>query len=800
MIMTICLAAAAQAGVAYMDPSTGWEYIHQGDGTSAGDGTWDHNNGSDAWDGSAIGADDPGGVSFLTDGAITFIRIQDCGDPRDFGLPDDSNRKIMFTHDTRLDVDDNAVANNALDNGVTLSFRARISTTAPLDDTYWNDDNPNNNPWPAAGDGHYIHSGGKGMFQYFQSANNEHIVGFSLCLAADRDGDIASDGLAMNSFNGDSRSDDVDSGEGTAQNILSGFDPTEWHEFWITIVAGGSGTHVVTIYMDGSFTPAGTFDVTSGKGNDESYSYIGVGSGNTNTSAAFDTDFFAWAAGAMPPPDPNFNPPPVVDAGPDQTIYMGETAQLAGTATDAGPVNPASEGWPGGVASLYWYQASGPGTATFTPADGIDDLAPTVTFTDKGAYTLMLQVSDGYKDANDTVTIYVLDHADEFIVGHWEMEDDLTDSTASANHGEPMPLSGTPEIAYVAGAVGTSALHLDNPDNGDPNGYVHLGPAPELDFQPDLLGVSSFTASAWVKTTNTNTQLIIQKGGDGGGGIRWMLRTSGGNASILTDDDDNKETADGQNVADGLWHHVLGTCNNDGIKIYVDGVFGGEDVRNFQPYSLAGTSQRPGYIGAGTDASGTEPNDVNNKIFDGFIDDVRVYNYALTDAEILALTAMGPIVATVEAGADFSFNWKPTSPPTPLAGVITDNGRPDVGGSIMWSTTAGPDDGLGGYYEAAFAPGDNPVTTATFTEPGVYTLTLTVYDPDGLDLPTEGYISDSLVVTVIAPTCADVILDGLLLDYDFDEDCYIGLSDFVVILTDYLKCNDPLDPTCPWPF
>ena len=824
MIMVMCLAAAAAQAQGYGVPAGGWFYIQEFDSDiKAQSPAWIEDN-SD-WDGTAPGTGTPGGVAYLTEGATTYIRIQDAGRPGQNGYSGDDNDKMCFW----LELEDAGLTalqgETLLDDGMTFSFRARIATTGILDDRHYHDASPPSGhtaiePWLTPpmenGEGHQIHNSGNGMFSVHQtlpvhsSDDDGYHIGFSLVTDPDTDRSYwTNDGLTMNSLNGTSATGDVDSNEGTRNVTSDDIDGSEWHEWWITIEADGViGTHIVTVYMDGGTTPVGTFNVTGGWNDTsgEKGAFIRIGSSNSDEAAAWDTDFMAVGLGVIPPvpPDPNYNPPPYADAGPDQVGYLIDTFQLDGTGSaDFGSADGTTS--QPGIYTNFWQQRSGPGTATFTPADGLDDLEPTVTFDTKGIYELMLQVYDDQgKDSNDIVVITVKARADEFIVGHWEMEDDLTDSTASANHGEPMPLSGTPEIAYVAGAVGTSALHLDNPDNGDPNGYVHLGPAPELDFQPDLLGVSSFTASAWVKTTNTNTQLIIQKGGDGGGGIRWMLRTSGGNASILTDDDDNKETADGQNVADGLWHHVLGTCNNDGIKIYVDGVFGGEDVRNFQPYSLAGTSQRPGYIGAGTDASGTEPNDVNNKIFDGFIDDVRVYNYVLpftdpTYDSILGLTAQGPIVTKVVVStADISFRWKPTSPAISVAGTETDPGINPGLNTIMWVTEAGP-------ASANFTTPTALTSDVTFTTPGLYTLALTVYDPHAVTAANPGgIIWDSVEVEVIAPDCSDVIADDLLLLYDMDSDCYVRLSDLVILFMGvddgYLNCNDPLDPACPWPF
>ena len=55
------MSSSAFAGVVYGEPAGGWTYVYTGadvaaGGTTALDGTWDHTEGSDAWDGSAAGA------------------------------------------------------------------------------------------------------------------------------------------------------------------------------------------------------------------------------------------------------------------------------------------------------------------------------------------------------------------------------------------------------------------------------------------------------------------------------------------------------------------------------------------------------------------------------------------------------------------------------------------------------------------------------------------------------------------------------------------------------------------------
>jgi len=96
---------------------------------------------------------------------------------------------------------------------------------------------------------------------------------------------------------------------------------------------------------------------------------------------------------------PDFNAPPVVDAGNYQSLLWPDTAQLDATVTDDG--NPAS---PGEV-TLTWSKNSGSGNVSFNPSPNVAD--PTATFTVAGMYELQLSATDGEKDACDVVTIEV---------------------------------------------------------------------------------------------------------------------------------------------------------------------------------------------------------------------------------------------------------------------------------------------------------------------------------------------------------------------------------------------------------
>ena len=119
--------------------------------------------------------------------------------------------------------------------------------------------------------------------------------------------------------------------------------------------------------------------------------------------------------------------------------------------------------------------------------------------------------------------------------------------------------------------------------------------------------------------------------------------------------------------------------------------------------------------------------------------------------------------------------------------MITDMGAEDQK-IAMWTTESGPDGA-----EATFLSPSDPGSMVTFPAGGIYVLKLTVID--------EGVTLESTVtITVIAPTCEDVVTDELLLAADLNGDCRVDLGDLAIVLSNWAQCNDPIDAACDWPF
>lgn len=331
LILLVFFVAGSWAGVVYDPPEGGWTYKYEADmwdndDMFALDGFWSHDDGSDAWDGTPIGDGLPGGLTDyveIADGdTTTFIRMQDPGDPRQYGFSDPSNRKIYLGYDITLN-DALPGDSTLLDDGVTISFRTRVAVPGgdfELDALH-PADGLGEDDWPATGDGYIVHDGGKGNFSVRQLAGGT--ISFCLAVQTDHaylDSALMKDGLVMNRKVGNMVSGDVDwqgdfaysdtldqaIKDSLAQHVnFLELDPREWHEFWITIEGVDTSvvkeaTHKVNIYMDGSTEPA-EFMVTAGSGSDFAGAYIAMGVGATPQSGAYDVDFYAYAPGVHVP-------------------------------------------------------------------------------------------------------------------------------------------------------------------------------------------------------------------------------------------------------------------------------------------------------------------------------------------------------------------------------------------------------------------------------------------------------------------------------------------------------------------
>jgi PKD repeat protein len=229
------------------------------------------------------------------------------------------------------------------------------------------------------------------------------------------------------------------------------------------------------------------------------------------------------------------------------------------------------------------------------------------------------------------------------------------------------------------------------------NDYAHV-------FSPDFNLHSAVTITAWIhpstmrgygriaaKTHSSNTSPWVLYG--------LSLNPEGYALMELASDTDRGWAKSAAPIPLHRWTHLAGTYDGQSIKLYINGQlettspFTGPLTLNHEPFSIGRSSYDRDY-------------------FQGHIDDVRLYNYALHPTAIHDLLNQAPVAAcggpyTGEEGTIITFD----------ASASTD---PD--GNIQ-------------HYDWVF--GDGTVGTGispthNYSQEGIYTVTLTVTDDGGL--------------------------------------------------------------------
>ena len=467
-----------------------------------------------------------------------------------------------------------------------------------------------------------------------------------------------------------------------------------------------------------------------------------------------------------------FNRAPYVAAGNDEVLWAGDVVTLTGLAVDDGMPQPAA-------ISYSWSVLSGPGNVSFSATD---IPGPDVSFDAAGTYELQLEVSDGDKASTDTLTVVIADPADNKLVAHWSMDsiavvpgalvvDDASDNDGTFVGAIDDPAGNSyiedPNL-IIPGWIGAQAFDTYN------DSWIEAAPGSDPNAFNLRTGV---TISAWVKSNTvfaTDYPAIITKG-EGAWRISSTSMGEPGGIHFNCNGTTGKINSQ-RKVNDTNWHHVVGMYDAIAGKsaVYIDGVLDTE----IEASGLIAVTDTPVWIGNNI----VQP----TRIWDGAIDDVRLYNYGISDQEVQALASMAPRVPVVLAGDDIEF--KRNSSGLTLAGFVADDGLPQAA-AVSWSVTSKPLDAA----DPVFSDITDPEAVVDFSEQGVYQLTLTADD-------TTAAVSDSILITVIDPTCQDVIDAGLINIADLNQDCHVDLADFAFIAVSWLECNDPQDSTCPWPF
>jgi Concanavalin A-like lectin/glucanases superfamily/Immunoglobulin domain/Dockerin type I domain len=340
-------------------------------------------------------------------------------------------------------------------------------------------------------------------------------------------------------------------------------------------------------------------------------------------------------------------------------------------------------------------------------------------------------------------------------IGHWAF-DDAIGATAvdrsSGNHPGALLNFPTDNSQWTSGKIGSGALSFDGFDDG-----VNVSNISNAD------GVSQLSAGAWVKLLGSGKiQTIISKNWYGSQ-EQWHLVTDASSRPqiMLRNAQDQIGIVTAPTPIDSTWHHLFFVYNGTQLNLYLDGVLVGT------PVALTGViKDLNAPVCIGNMAGGLNTCHTSSNVgFRGVIDDARLYQRALSAAEVKDIYCHGEPDAIFCGGT--GINQAPvvsagiaqtiTLPASAtLVGTATDDGKPVAATlAYQWSKVSGP--GV-----VTFSAISSPTGTANFSLPGTYILKLSVSDTK---LSTDSTVT---IEVEPAPTGirGDVNRDGVVNDLD----------------------------------
>ena len=235
------------------------------------------------------------------------------------------------------------------------------------------------------------------------------------------------------------------------------------------------------------------------------------------------------------------------------------------------------------------------------------------------------------------------------LVGYWNFNEGTGttayDVTSNSNDGTIYGATWSDDVPPTSG--GNNALNFDG--DGD---YVNMGSS-------EILSLNDFTISMWFKTSYSapaGDWIYLLGRGDtygfflfGDGTLRFSLEVPSGNWGNVESDEGSGGTI---TVTTGTWRHSAVTRNSSTgeFKLYIDGSFVADNDDVIMSGGESGSSDLTGQITSNWPFQLSMHNN-GWAVYDGNLDEVAIWNDALTSAEITALYNSGSgLIASSNSG------------------------------------------------------------------------------------------------------------------------------------------------------
>lgn len=247
------------------------------------------------------------------------------------------------------------------------------------------------------------------------------------------------------------------------------------------------------------------------------------------------------------------------------------------------------------------------------------------------------------------------------LIGHWSFDEGTSTIAHDFSGNEYNGVLTNMDVAtdWVAGKRG-KALDFDGV-----NDHVALPSAPLF---ARVSNNTAITVSAWFKGSDIESLVRLQDSGSDYIVLGWTNSGTFEPRVLVSTDGSTAGVDIGGNVLDGRWHHIALTWEKNttnGFKVYVDGAI--TNQRNAANVNLPDLSGSTGaYFGSHNGAS---------EYTVGSIDDVRIYNRALSQNEIKALATVGQVTRTGVSERGLVGHWSLDEGTSTIAHDFSGNGN-----------------------------------------------------------------------------------------------------------------------------
>lgn len=228
-------------------------------------------------------------------------------------------------------------------------------------------------------------------------------------------------------------------------------------------------------------------------------------------------------------------------------------------------------------------------------------------------------------------------------VAHWKLDEsgsgDGVTIVDSINGYNGVTADGDDNTGMTCGGAGQIDTACEFDGNAKPNGdYIKV---------ENIAGLPTgdFTYSVWIKpdTLSSFNQIIHTRSPGNADEFTFWLDSSG-RVTVRTNTGNNFTTTNA--VSAGLWQNVAVTRSGSTISVYIDGSL--DPTSGSDGTALVYDGDECLHIGADFDSSCDSSTPDINDFFDGLIDDVRIYDYALSESEINGVISgyTPPVIST----------------------------------------------------------------------------------------------------------------------------------------------------------